>query len=53
MSSSNPTVATTGSLSDDLWRQHETQIRDLYKNKRKTLKEVKAEMEKRGFPKTP
>lgn len=52
MSSSNPIVPTTDSLADDIWRQHENQIRDLYKNKGKTLKQVKEEMERRGFPET-
>lgn len=38
---------------DDVWHQHEAQIKDLYQNKRKTLREVKRLMEDNGFPETP
>lgn len=38
---------------DDVWHRHEAQIKDLYQNKRKTLREVKRLMEENGFPETP
>lgn len=54
MSASDPHIAAaTGSVASDTWQQHESQIRDLYQNKKKTLKQVKEEMENRGFPKKP
>ncbi|KAI7773504.1 hypothetical protein LA080_010547 [Diaporthe eres] len=39
--------------SPDLWRKHKATIRRLYQDERKTLREVKYEMENRGFPKKP
>lgn len=41
------------SAADDVWHQNQAQIRDLYQNKRKTLKEVKHLMEAKGFPVKP
>jgi len=38
---------------DDVWLRHEAQLKDLYQNQRKTLREVKRLMEENGFPKTP
>ncbi|KAK2596293.1 hypothetical protein N8I77_013189 [Diaporthe amygdali] len=38
---------------DDVWHRHESQIKDLYQNQRKTLEEVKHLMEEKGFPKKP
>lgn len=38
---------------DDIWHQHEAQIKELYQNQRKTLEEVKHLMEEEGFPKKP
>lgn len=38
---------------DDVWHQHEAQIKDLYQNKRKKLQDVKRLMEEKGFPETP
>lgn len=49
MSASNSTIPDCAA--NDIWRQHEPQIRDLYQ--KKTRKEVQAEMEKNGFPKKP
>lgn len=40
-------------VADDVWHQHEAQIKDLYQNQRKTLREVKRHMEESGFPKAP
>lgn len=55
MSASNHTASAANNVgpANDIWRQHEAQIRDLYLNKRKTLTEVKEEMEKNGFPTNP
>ncbi|KAJ0120529.1 hypothetical protein J7T55_015258 [Diaporthe amygdali] len=53
MSTSNCTGPIAGSAANDIWRQHEAQIRNLYQNKKKTLKQVKEEMEKNGFPEKP
>ncbi|KUI55035.1 Ankyrin repeat and KH domain-containing protein 1 [Cytospora mali] len=38
---------------DDIWRQNEAEIRELYQEKRETLKDVKRIMEAKGFPKKP
>lgn len=51
--STHPTASRTVDSADDIWRRHEAQIRNLYLNQKKTLKELKEEMEKRGFPETP
>jgi hypothetical protein len=53
MSASNPTASSTVGFANDIWHQHKAQIRDLYLNKKKKLKEVKEEMERNGFPETP
>lgn len=53
MSASDHNTASIVSPANDIWRQHEAQIRDLYVNQRKTLTEVKEEMEKNGFPRKP
>lgn len=53
MSSSKPTAAHIVSPANHIWRQHEAKIRELYINQRKTLAEVKEEMEKNGFPRIP
>jgi hypothetical protein len=37
--------------SDDIWHQNKAEIRDLYQNRRKTLRDVKHLMELKGFPK--
>lgn len=41
------------SAAEDVWHQNKAQIRDLYQNQRKTLKEVKDLMEANGFPVKP
>ncbi|KAG6368378.1 hypothetical protein INS49_002584 [Diaporthe citri] len=41
------------SAADDIWHQNKAQIRDLYQNQRKTVKEVKYLMEAYGFPVKP
>jgi hypothetical protein len=52
--STTSTVATiTDCASNDVWHQHESEIRELYQIKKKTLKQAKEEMEKKGFPKKP
>ncbi|POS80964.1 hypothetical protein DHEL01_v200637 [Diaporthe helianthi] len=46
-------AATADNVASDIWQQHEAQIRDFYLTKRKTLRQVKEEMEKCGFPTKP
>lgn len=38
---------------DDIWRQHQAEIRELYQEERRTLEDVKSTMEERGFPEYP